>query len=191
MTTRCRAGLLALTCATAVGCMQPIYQDDGAPAVKTVELESHAETADMSLVIGDEKKLAEMLAKHKGRVVFVDFWATWCGPCVKAFPHTVETHNKYKDKDFATVAVSFDLLADEAKVRKFLAENKAQFDNLLSNYDDIGQDVATAFEWSELPEFRLYDRSGKLRHEWASMPEDLDARIDELLAEKAPAEASP
>ena len=159
-----------------IGC-EPPPVDVASPAPKA------APPATVNLVIGDEKKFNELLANHKGKVVFVDFWATWCGPCVEYFPHTVATHNKYKGKDFATIAVSFDLLESEPKVREFLAENGASFDNLLSNYDDIGQDVAMAFGWEALPEFRLYDRTGKLRHEWTAKPEDLDQRIEELLAE--------
>ncbi len=177
------ACLLMVASVAVAGCAQPIYEESGAPA-KTTELRDRASNPDVSLVIGDEKRFDELLAGHKGKVVFVDFWATWCHQCVEYFPHTVETHRKYKDKNFATIAVSFDYLMDEPKVRNFLAEKGADFDNLLSNYDDVGQEVATAFDWSVLPEFRLYDRTGKLRYEWTAKPDDLEQRIEELLAEK-------
>lgn len=140
--------------------------------------------ADVNLVIGDEKKLAEMLTAHKGKVVFVDYWATWCHQCKELFPHTVETHHRYKDRDYATIAVSMDTLEEEPQVREFLASQDANFDNLMSNYDDVGQDVANAFEFDVLPQFRLYDRTGKVRYEWKDKPEDLDQRIEELLAEQ-------
>lgn len=152
--------------------------------VENVEPRDNPSGANISLAIGDEKKLAEMLAAHKGKVVFVDYWAIWCESCVEFFPHTVEIHNKYKDQGLATIGANFDLLEDEAKVRKFLTDQKADFDNFMSNYDDVGQDVAEAFDWSELPQFRLYDRTGKMRYEWKSKPEDLEQRIQELLAEQ-------
>jgi thiol-disulfide isomerase/thioredoxin len=153
-------------------------------AVDAAPADAKTSAKKVDLLIGDEKRFAEMLAAHQGKVVFVDFWATWCGPCVEQFPHTVATHEKYKDKGLATIAVSFDLLDSEPEVREFLAKNKAEFDNLLSNYDDVGQTVGEAFEFDELPELRLYDRTGKLRHEWTGKPEDLEQRIEELLAEK-------
>lgn len=174
---------LLLSCVLLAGCgttdpTSSSGSDAQVPAAK-------APLTAVTLHVGDEKKLAEMIAAHQGKVVFVDYWATWCPSCVEFFPHTVETHNKYKDKGLATIAVSFDLLEDEPKVEQFLADQRADFDNLLSNYDDVGQEVATAFEFDALPQFRLYDRAGKMRYEWKEKPTDLDQRIEELLAEEA------
>ena len=137
----------------------------------------------MTFVVGDEKKFAELLAAHKGKVVFVDYWAIWCEPCVEFFPHTVETAQQIQGPRTGHDRRQLRLAGGRAKVRKFLADQGGRFRQPVSNYDDIGQDVAEAFEWSELPQFRLYDRTGKLRYEWTAKPEDLEQRIEELLAE--------
>lgn len=175
--------LASVAMAVLTGC-DPPAADTSAPPATEVSQNKKPPLTWVTLHVGDENKFAEMLAAHKGKVVFVDYWATWCAPCVEAFPHTVATHNKYKDQGLATIAVSFDLLDDKPKVEEFLAEQRAEFDNLLSSYDDVGQEVAEAFGWSELPQFRLYDRTGKMRYEWKAKPEDLEKRIEELLAEE-------
>src|SRR5688572_26243833 len=68
--------------------------------------------AEIKLPQGEGKDLQSLIDAHKGEVVFVDFWATWCGPCVEGFPHTVELSQKYKGQGLATIAVSFDELKD-------------------------------------------------------------------------------
>ena len=53
----------------------------------------------ITLVPADEKDLAALIAKNKGKVVFVDYCATFCGPCTKAFPNTVDLPEKAKEED--------------------------------------------------------------------------------------------
>ncbi len=67
---------------------------------------------------GKEFDLAEM----KNKVVLVDFWATWCGPCVAELPHVIETYNKYKDKGFEVVGISLDDNIDTLEA--FTQQNK-------------------------------------------------------------------
>ena len=139
---------------------------------------------EVNLATGDEKDLDALIAKYKGKVVFVDYWATYCKPCVKSFPHTVELHKQHQADGLAVISVNFDLLDDEAKVKEFLKKQGAAFDNLLSKYDGGGSDANEAFDIGPLPHLRLYDRQGKLRHKWDGPAPDLDAKIKELLAEK-------
>jgi thiol-disulfide isomerase/thioredoxin len=140
--------------------------------------------AEMDVKVGDEKALESLIAKHKGEIVFVDYWALWCHPCVDAFPHTVDAFEKYRDRGLTAIAVSFDDPAEkEEEVRRFLAKHRADFENLISPYE-AGPEPFDKFGISQVPHFRLYDRQGKLRKQWDSEPKDLDAKVQELLAEK-------
>jgi thiol-disulfide isomerase/thioredoxin len=159
--------------AALLGCQRP---SAGPPAAKT-------DSSQIQLVRADAKSLEELIASHKGKVVFVDYWATWCGPCVEQFPHTVELAGKYRERGLATIAISFDLLADEPNVVRFLADKGASFDTLISKYDGVNQRAAVDFDVEALPQYRLYDRQGKLRQKWEGKPEEIEQKIEALLAE--------
>ena len=159
----------------------------GSPAAPAPEVAAPASgltPEKVNLIVGDEKKLAEMIAAHKGKLVFVDYWATWCEPCVEYFPHTVEMHRKYKDQGLATIAVSFDEPEEEATAREFLARQGADFENLLNSYG-AGSEYPMAFDLDQIPHFRLYNRNGELVQKWDKKPDDADKLIEQLLAEKA------
>ena len=166
----------ALSVALASGCDQSANSGGATP--------SPSPPAKIKLPQGEGKDLQALIDAHKGEVVFVDFWATWCGPCVEGFPHTVELSQKYKGQGLATIAVSFDELKDEAKVRQFLADKGAHFEHLLSKYDGVSQEAALDFDVEALPQYRLYNRQGKLVHKWEGQPDDLEQQIQALLAEK-------
>jgi thiol-disulfide isomerase/thioredoxin len=114
----------------------------------------------------DKAGYDKIIASNKGKVVVVDCWATWCVPCRKAFPKTVELSKNYADKDVVVVSLCFDdLVKGQApeQVKKFLALNDAYFENLVSSLD-ITADGADAFGITDgaLPHFKIYGKDGKL-----------------------------
>jgi thiol-disulfide isomerase/thioredoxin len=150
----------------------------------SVPAATNSPSSELKLIIGDAKALDGLVAAHQGQVVFVDCWATWCGPCVEGFPHTVELAKKYRDQGLATIAVSFDQLDDEQNVRNFLAAQGANFENLISKHDGVNQRAAIDFDVEALPQYRLYDRRGRLREKWEGKSDEIEQKIQELLAEK-------
>lgn len=148
------------------------------------------------LVVGDEETLADWLAKSHGNVVLIDYWATWCGPCIQQFPHTVELAKQHKEEGLKVFAVSMDEPDDEPSVSDFLKHTNADFETLLTRYG-IGAEFVKAFDIrGDLPFYRLYDRKGKLRYSFSAEPEGIGncelidkivERVKELLAESKPA----
>ena len=131
-------------------------------------------SAAVSLTVGDAAAFQALLARYQGQVVLVDFWATWCAPCVEQFPHTVQLDQQHRAQGLAVISVSMDEPADRDKVLQFLQAQNAAFDNLLGKYG-VGAEFADAFGIrGEVPFYRLYDRRGQLRYQF--MPTRTDWR---------------
>jgi len=95
------------------------------------------------------------LADLKGKVVLVNFWATWCPPCRKEMPDLQALYDKYKDQGFVVLAISDE---EAAKVTPFLAERKISYPVLL----DPGRKVNGSFVVEGIPKSFVYNREGKL-----------------------------
>jgi peroxiredoxin len=93
----------------------------------------------------------------RGKVVLLNFWATWCPPCRKEMPDLEALYLRFKDKDqgFVVLAISDE---DAAKVNPFLAERNITYPVLL----DPGRKVNEQFQIEGIPKSFVYDRSGKL-----------------------------
>jgi len=91
----------------------------------------------------------------KGKVVLVNFWATWCPPCRKEMPDLQALYDKYKDRGFLVLSISDE---ESAKVSPFIAERKITYPVLL----DPGRKVNEAFVVEGIPKSFVYDREGKL-----------------------------
>jgi thiol-disulfide isomerase/thioredoxin len=145
--------------------------------------------SEVKVVEVDAAGFQSELAKHKGKVVFVDFWATYCAPCIKRFPHTVAMQHEFGEQGLVVISFSIDDLEDLEGVKEFLAKQNARFPHLISKFG-IGQETADAFDVSAVPDFRLYDREGKLRYRWKEQDvpklkdETIVEHVKELIAEK-------
>jgi peroxiredoxin len=91
----------------------------------------------------------------RGKVVLVNFWATWCPPCRKEMPDLDALYNKFKDQGFVVLAISDE---EAAKVSPFISERKVSYPVLL----DPGHKVSEAFIVNGIPKSFVYDRSGKM-----------------------------
>jgi cytochrome c biogenesis protein CcmG/thiol:disulfide interchange protein DsbE len=91
----------------------------------------------------------------KGKVVYIDFWASWCGPCRASFPWMNDMHTKYSDQDLVIIAVNLDQEPELAE--EFIAEMKPAF---RIEYDPKGK-LAEQFGVDTMPTSFLIDRDGK------------------------------
>jgi len=91
----------------------------------------------------------------QGKVVLVNFWATWCPPCRKEMPDLQALYDKYKDQGFVVLSISDE---EDGKVAPFIAERKITYPVLL----DPGRKVNDLFVVEGIPKSFVYDREGKL-----------------------------
>jgi len=96
------------------------------------------------------------LSDYQGKVVYLDFWASWCGPCRKSFPWMNEMQSRFEKKGFRVIAVNLDIKRADAD--KFLAQLKPNFDIA---FDPQGA-VAGLYELQGMPSAYLIDRGGNL-----------------------------
>ncbi len=95
------------------------------------------------------------LKEQRGKVVLVNFWATWCPPCRKEMPDLEGLYKQFKDQGLVILAISDEV---ESKVRPFVAEQKVTYPILL----DPGRKVNDIFQIEGIPKTFVYDRNGKL-----------------------------
>ena len=115
------------------------------------------------------------LTDYQGQVVYVDFWASWCGPCRASFPFMNQMHQRYGDKGLRVIGINVD--NDKADADVFLKAIPAQFAIL---YDADGA-LAREFGVAGMPNSFLFDREGKLIETHVGFRKDDPPQIEAMI----------
>ncbi|HEX5131752.1 MAG TPA: TlpA disulfide reductase family protein [Candidatus Krumholzibacteria bacterium] len=118
---------------------------------------------------------------YKGKVLLIDFWATWCGPCVAEMPNVKSVYKKYHPRGFEIVGISLDQSRDklDAYIQQQGIEWPQYFDGKWWN-----NDIAQMYGIKSIPSTLLVDRKGKIRYK-SLRGKQLEDAVEKLLAEKA------
>ncbi|MFB9096779.1 MULTISPECIES: TlpA family protein disulfide reductase [Flavobacterium] len=132
---------------------------------KKVSKESTAVT-----LLNENKKevlLQDIISKYKGKVVYVDFWASWCAPCRAAMPASRKLHEKYKNIEFVYISIDKNLEAWQKAAGKEQLNGATNF--LATNYPEaqLYKDILL----KTIPRYFIYDKNGKLVNDNAPGPE--------------------
>ena len=151
--------LLAILTTLVVGC----YRGSRPPRIGTAAPDFTVQDADRKVALGE----------LRGRVVVLNFWATWCAPCVEEMPSLVQLQQRFKNKGLTVVGISIDVDGDA--YHKFLKDYKIDFPTV-RDPDQKTSGLYGSFKW---PETYIIDRDGVVRRkfigavEW-SQPEIVD-----------------
>ncbi len=122
----------------------------------------------------------DILAKYYGKVIYLDFWASWCGPCKREMPHSQELQETFYNKDVVFVYFSSDKTAGPW----LAAMDKLNLtgEHYRANYD-VKMEYATRFNLRFIPRYVLIDQKGNVVDENAKRPSDPNVvkEIDDLL----------
>lgn len=110
---------------------------------------------------GESVKLADL----KGKVVVVDFWATWCKPCIETMPEMQKLYDKHADKGMTVLGVSIDE-EGEKKVKPFLSKRKFTYPIVLDS-----DSTWKAFGVHAIPAVFLIDKDGQIVKQWTGKPD--------------------
>lgn len=115
------------------------------------------------------------IADYKGKILLIDFWASWCGPCRTSIPKVKEVYNKYREKGFDVLSISID--KDEKAWRKAMSEENMPWSQTLSPDMNKTMDL---FLFSGIPTLYLVDREGKIIQKYTGYSQQVDDRIKKI-----------
>ncbi len=124
------------------------------------------------------------IANYKGKVVLLDFWATWCGPCRAEVPNVVAVYNKHHSKGFEIIGISLDRQPDKAKLESYTKENKMPWPQFFDG-QFWNNKLSTKYGVRSIPATYLLDGEGKIIGKGDDIRgENLDGAVAKALARK-------
>ena len=147
--------------------------------------EKKAKNKSLKMVdLNEEKNIAvsldDVLKKYKGKVVYLDFWASWCGPCKKEMPYSTQLKDKLKGQDVAFVYISTDKNA--ASWQGMIDQLELKGDHYRAS-NKVKQEIVERFNLQYIPRYVLLNKEGKVADDNAKRPSDPAVMndIDKLL----------
>jgi len=129
-----------------------------------------------------KKSFEEIIAENRGKVVLIDYWASWCKPCRKEMPEMRALIKKYKEADITFVFVSMDIEADKWKK----AAEKERIGDMPYSYmawDIKKTDLSRSIKVPSIPHYAIFDKNGNLVNADAPRPseKELEAELEKYL----------
>ena len=133
----------------------------------------------------NESSYRTLIVAQKGKVVLVNFWATWCAPCRKEMPELVKLERRFRNRGFGMITVSADEPEQENDAVRLIRQNHVRLPAYVRRAPDDDRFISAVDSgWSgALPALFLYDRQGKRIRSWVGETgiADIEAAIRKLL----------
>ena len=170
--------LIVLTLAT--GFSSPVTA-----APEEVWVAKEKRTPAPKMVLSDIPGARRQLSQLKGKVIVVNFWATWCAPCKGEMPEFVKTHAAYRDRGVEFVGAANEPRSEKAKVREFVQALQIQFPVWLEASEDHMKALGVG---PGLPATVIVDREGRVAARITGVTDGAQLRelLDRILSEQAP-----
>lgn len=150
-------------------------------ALKATEKDMKAPVGEFNDIDGNTHKSSDF----EGKVLYVDFWATWCGPCKKEIPHMAKLYEHYKDNPkIAIISISID--TDVEAWKKMVTKDKPSWPQYIA---EGPQHVKLSNDWgiTAIPRFIILNADGTIRSANAVRPSasDIIQQLDEIIKENS------
>jgi peroxiredoxin len=130
----------------------------------------------------DIENRTRKLSEFKGKCVVLDFWASWCTPCRKAFPHLKSVFQKYHDQGFEVIAISID--REKTMWLKAIKEDQTEaWNHSIIGTETNEADVAKKYFFSAIPRQYLIDKDGRIAGQWTGYGEENEQELDKKMKE--------
>lgn len=121
----------------------------------------------------DSQNIEHSLAQYRGKVILLDFWATWCGPCVQAMPDLQKLHDKFKSRNVEVLGIN---AWEESNSTAYFKEKGFTYTLLLN-----GEQIASLYQVVNLPTLYIIDSDGKIIYRTTGLHKDVEAVLEQYL----------